>query len=211
MTMTEKLDMLMHERGLNKAELARSSGIPYMTIVNFYEKGTENVKRSTLLKLASFFGVTVDYLAVDEETSRTFLPAAPGKRAVSVPSQTELKPRLSASLTSPHLMDAVNFECFDEVSSDVKCDFSLLVPGDHLRGAGMREGDVAFVRLSDTCKTNDVAAAQRGLSLSLRRIYVNGSQILLVGERPADKPTLLTENGDTRIVGRVVSSAHPKT
>ena len=209
MTMTEKLDILMRERSLNKAELARSSGIPYMTIVNFYEKGTENVKRSTLLKLSQFFGVTVDYLAVDEETQRA-APTAAGRRSAADAAQTELKPRLSAVLASRNVLDAVNIVGFDEVPADIKCDFSLTVTGDHLRGAGIRDGDVAFIRLSDTCKTNDVAAALRGSALTLRRVYVSGAQVLLVAERPSDAPTLLTDHGDTHIVGRVVSSARMK-
>lgn len=49
-TLTDKLDFLMKERGINRKEFSRQSGIPYMTIVNFYEKGTENVKLSTLKK-----------------------------------------------------------------------------------------------------------------------------------------------------------------
>ena len=77
MTMTEKLDILMSERGINKSQLSRLSGIPYMTIVNFYEKGTENIKRSTLIKLSRFFEVTVDYLIVDEETRRSYPSVAP--------------------------------------------------------------------------------------------------------------------------------------
>ena len=70
MKMTEKLDLLMKEKGLNRSELAAQADIPYMTIVNFYAKGTDNVKRSTLLKLAKFFDVSVDYLADDEVTKR---------------------------------------------------------------------------------------------------------------------------------------------
>jgi transcriptional regulator with XRE-family HTH domain len=81
MSMTEKLDLLMNERGINKSELAQQSGVPYMTIVNFYKVGTENVKRSTLLKLAKFFGVSLDYLADDEVTERTITPEIVGAAA----------------------------------------------------------------------------------------------------------------------------------
>lgn len=63
MTLIEKLDKLMAEKNINKHELSTQSGIPYMTIVNFYEKGTDNVKLSTLKKLSSFFNVSLDYLA----------------------------------------------------------------------------------------------------------------------------------------------------
>ena len=58
---------LMKERNINKAELARESGVPYTTIDGFYKKGWENVKLSTLLKLAAYFEVSVDYLVSGTE------------------------------------------------------------------------------------------------------------------------------------------------
>lgn len=66
MGLTDKLDLLMAERKINKAELARESGIPYTTIDGFYKKGSENAKLSTLKKLCSYFGCTLDYLADDD-------------------------------------------------------------------------------------------------------------------------------------------------
>ena len=65
-----KLDLLMAERDLNKREFSLQSGIPYMTIINFYKKGSENVKLSTLKKIASFFDVSLDYIADDNITDR---------------------------------------------------------------------------------------------------------------------------------------------
>lgn len=65
MGLTDKLDILMRERNINKAELARESGIPYTTIDGFYKKGTENAKLSTLKKLCAYLGCSLDYLADD--------------------------------------------------------------------------------------------------------------------------------------------------
>ena len=70
MTLTEKLDLLLGERGLNKSQLAAQSGVPYTTIASLYEKGAENDKRSTLLALARFLNVTLDFLADDSVTER---------------------------------------------------------------------------------------------------------------------------------------------
>lgn len=66
MGLTDKLDLLMKERKINKAELARESGVPYTTIDGFYKKGAENAKLSTLKKLCSYFNCSLDYLADDE-------------------------------------------------------------------------------------------------------------------------------------------------
>lgn len=65
MGLTEKLDLLMKERNINKAELSRASGVPYTTIDGFYKKGSDNAKLSTLKKLCGYFGCSLDYLADD--------------------------------------------------------------------------------------------------------------------------------------------------
>ena len=66
MNMLQTLDRLMNEKGLNRSRLAQSSGVPYTTIDGLYKKGFENVKFSTLLKLARALGVSLDELAGDQ-------------------------------------------------------------------------------------------------------------------------------------------------
>jgi transcriptional regulator with XRE-family HTH domain len=58
----------MKEKGITRAGLAKGSGVPYTTIVNFYEKGSDNIKLSTLKKFSKYFNVSLDYLANDENT-----------------------------------------------------------------------------------------------------------------------------------------------
>ena len=65
MSFLTKLDKLMNERNINKSQLSKESGVPYTTIDGFYKKGTDNIKLSTLKKLAAFFGCSLDYLADD--------------------------------------------------------------------------------------------------------------------------------------------------
>lgn len=65
MGLTDKLDLLMKEKNISKAELARGSGVPYTTIDGFYKKGSENAKLSTLKKLCSYFNCSLDFLADD--------------------------------------------------------------------------------------------------------------------------------------------------
>ena len=76
MGLTDKLDLLMKERNINKSILARESGIPYTTIDGFYKKGSENAKLSTLKKLCSYFGCSLDFLADDEVNEEPFTIAA---------------------------------------------------------------------------------------------------------------------------------------
>ena len=66
MSFLTKLDKLMQDRNINKNQLSKESGVPYTTIDGFYKKGTDNIKLSTLKKLASHFGCSLDYLADDD-------------------------------------------------------------------------------------------------------------------------------------------------
>ena len=66
MTFLEKLDALMEEKGTNKSVLSKESGIPYTTIDGFYKKGYDNAKLPTIKRIASCFGVTIDYLILED-------------------------------------------------------------------------------------------------------------------------------------------------
>ena len=65
MTFTEKLDILMKEHGLTRGTLAKATGIPYTTIVGFYERDSGSIRLSNIRKLAQWFGVSVEYLCDD--------------------------------------------------------------------------------------------------------------------------------------------------
>lgn len=62
MDFLQKVDLLMRERKMNKHTLSKACGIPYTTIDGWYKKGYEGAKVSTLIKLADYFGVELDYL-----------------------------------------------------------------------------------------------------------------------------------------------------
>lgn len=66
MNFLEKLDNLMIEHDLNKSALSKLCGIPYTTIDGWYKKGCEDIRLSTLKKLATYFNTSLDYWAYDE-------------------------------------------------------------------------------------------------------------------------------------------------
>lgn len=76
MSFTDKLEILMKKNGINnKSELSKVSGIPYTTIDGFYKKGSDNIKLSTLKKLAECLKCSLDYL-VDDTTNESTTIAA---------------------------------------------------------------------------------------------------------------------------------------
>ena len=64
-------DRLLKENNLNKRQFALKSGIPYTTVDGFYKKGYENIRLTTLKKIAEFFNVSLDYLVFGNENDLT--------------------------------------------------------------------------------------------------------------------------------------------
>lgn len=62
------LEKLMNEKNINLNQLSKLSGIPYMTLKNFWVKDYKNIKLSTLRQLANFFNVSLDYLITGNVT-----------------------------------------------------------------------------------------------------------------------------------------------
>lgn len=72
MNMLEKIQLLMDEKDLKKADVARGADIPYTTIDGLFKKGVENARFPTLKKLAQFFDVSMEYLINDDEDDRDY-------------------------------------------------------------------------------------------------------------------------------------------
>lgn len=71
MDFLQRIDQLAKAKGIkNRAQLAEKSGIPYTTLDNLYRLGYENVKLTTLRKLADCLGCSLDYLVYGEEKTR---------------------------------------------------------------------------------------------------------------------------------------------
>lgn len=62
MNIEGRLEQLMLTKNLTKAQLSKGANIPYTTIDGMFKKGCHNIKLTTLVKLADYFGVSVDYL-----------------------------------------------------------------------------------------------------------------------------------------------------
>lgn len=66
----QRLRHLREDRDLRQSDVARATGLDQKTLSN-YETGKTNPDSYALIKLADFFGVTIDYLV--ERTDNNFL------------------------------------------------------------------------------------------------------------------------------------------
>lgn len=117
------LEKLMKEHGLNTMQFSQQSGIPYMTIKNFWKKGYSNVKLSTLKRIAEFFNVSLDYLIFGDDD--TLIDETGEKNSVNKLSPKE-QYLINAYRSHPEMQSAVDRllmienNTLDDISEEVK-------------------------------------------------------------------------------------------
>lgn len=203
----KKLDALMREHGLNKHSLADKCGVPYTTIVGLYERGAENARLSTLNKICAYFGVPLDYLAIDGiEKPEDFRPQIPDLPNI-LPITTRKIPILGTIACGEPIMTDPPFEAYVELGSNVNADFALRASGDSMTGARIQDGDIVFIRSQPTVDDGEIAAVLIDGEATLKRVRHAGTDLVLWPENPAYQPIIVPAGSakDIRVLGKAVA------
>lgn len=67
MRFTEILDRLLFEKHMTRSDLARALNIPPSTINSWFNRGYEGVQLKTLIAIANYFNVSLDYLILGKQ------------------------------------------------------------------------------------------------------------------------------------------------
>lgn len=194
MKFTDKLDKLMDEKSLSRMGVAKGSGVPYTTIVNFYEKGTDNIKLSTLRKLADFFNVSLDYLVDDEEETRKL----PSMELVSLP----VVGRISCGNGIVALQDIEGYEPTPKEWLNGGEYFYLRAKGDSMIGARINDGDLLLIRKQADVEDGEIAAVVINDEALLKRAYKQNGTLVLQSENPKYPPIIIND-GNVQVVGKL--------
>lgn len=194
MKFTDKLGMLMEERGLSRMGVAKGSGVPYTTIVNFYEKGSENIKLSTLRKLADFFEVSLDFLVDDDQEERI----DHGTELVTLP----IVGKISCGNGSVAYEDIEGYEATPREWLTGGEYFYLRAKGDSMNGARIHDGDLLLIRKQSDVEDGEIAAVVINDEAVLKRVYKQNGTLVLQSANASYPPKIVTE-GKVQIVGKL--------
>lgn len=197
MDLTEKLEFLMRERKIpSRMALSKESGVPYMTLVNFWEKGTENVKLSTLRKLADYFEVSLDYL-VDDNIANTHGIIKIGEM-VDLP----IVGQISCGNGSLVFEEVEGYEATPKEWLGSGEYFYLKAKGDSMTGARIHHGDLLLIRKQEEVENGEIAAVLIGEEAVLKKVYRNGEQLVLESANPNYEP-IFAPPAEAKIIGRL--------
>ena len=195
-----RLKELRDERGISQAHLAKAVGVGQST-VGMWESGKSTPEYNTLIKIADYFQVSVDYL-----TGKSIIRETNKIGSVKIP----VLGSIPAGIPLEAIEDIVDYE---EIPSSMgaggKKYFALEVKGDSMYPEFL-PGDRVVVLLTDVCSSGDVCVVRvNGYEATLKRVRIGPDRSLTLEPRnPEYSPRTYTpeeiENLPVSIAGVVV-------
>lgn len=195
--MLDKIEMLMKKNGiLNKMELSRISDIPYTTIDGVFKRGSDNMKRSTLMKLATTLGCSVDFLADDGLLQDLVRIDPDGLEMIPIYGN------ISCGNGTLVYEGIEGYESTPKEWLNGGEHFYLRAKGDSMMGARIQDGDLLLIRKQEEVENGEIAAVIINDEAVLKKVYRNGDQLVLQSENPAYGP-IFCPPAEARIAGKL--------
>ena len=104
-----------------------------------------------------------------------------------------------------------NITDYVELPGHIHADFALTCKGDSMVGAGIRDGDVVYIRQQEEVENGQIAAVMVGdEEATLKRFYAEHGVVQLVAENPAIQPKVFIGRAisQIRVIGLAVAYTH---
>ena len=203
MKMGDYIKYLRLEKGWSQEELGEKCGVK-KAAVNKWEKGSvENIKRSTIERMAELFDVSPCELMCFETKSRR--PNTNNFGSIEI----KRFPILGTIACGEPILASEEKDLYVEVGTDIICDFCLIAKGDSMIDARIHDGDIVFIRSQPQVNNGEIAAIIIDNEATLKRVYYYKEKNLLIlkAANPAYEDMIYSEHDleGIRIIGKAVA------
>ena len=202
--MKNRIKELRLSKGITQAELAKTLGIAQNTL-SYWENGKYDPDNDSLKKIASYFGVSVDYiLNSDNILSDSLDNIVPFSRI-----ERRRLPMLGDIACGTPIEANEEHEYYVESDCDFDADFCLRAKGDSMIGARINSGDVVFIKKQPIVENGEIAAVVIGDEATLKRVYYYPEKNMLIlkaeNSRYDDMIYMDEELDQVHIIGKAVA------
>lgn len=182
-------------------EAARGLGIPYTTYVG-YEKGDREPNSEMLIKIASFFSVSVDYLICRSDDRNAKLPA----NIIPFP-KMDTVPLIGDIACGSPILAQENIVDYVKMPAEASGTFALRCRGDSMINARIFDGDLVFVRQQPEVENGEIAAVLIGDEATLKKVYKYPDKLVLSACNPTFEDMIYRGDqlADIQILGKAVA------
>ena len=200
----KKLIELRKEKKLTQSDLAEVLGISRQAYSN-YEAGKRQPDNETMLKLAEYFNVSVDYLLGRDDKP----VSAPRRKGVRIPVYGEVA--AGVPIETIENFDSENPDDWEEISEDMARGgdfFALRIHGDSMEPK-ISNGDIVIVRLQPDVENGETAIVKvNGDSATCKKIKKTPQGLMLISTNPDYEPMFYSKQEVAElpviIIGKVV-------
>ncbi|MBR4723266.1 MAG: helix-turn-helix domain-containing protein [Clostridia bacterium] len=200
------LKELRKREGLSQAELAEILGVSKST-VGMYEQSKRSPHSDELLmRIAGYFGVTIDYLKGYAPDGVPYDFDRLGLRKVVI----KRLPMLGKIACGKPVMCEQDYETVIDASGDINADFCVTAEGDSMINARIMDGDIIFVREQSIVENGEIAVViVNDDEVTLKRFYYypESQRVILQAENPKYQPMVYEgeQLEHIRVLGKAVA------
>ena len=200
MTMGDRIKELRVEAGMTQEELADKLGMQKSAIAKYENGRVENIKQSTIRKMAELFRRSPSYVMGFTDNPLPSNVAIPAAHAI---------PILGTIGCGEGSIGEENFRGYFFMDHTIKADYALFTKGDSMIDAGIQDGDIAL--LKEDCDIEDgkiygviFGAAEEAV---LKKLYRQDGKVILQSCNP-NYPPIIIDDGDMRVIGKLTWVCH---
>lgn len=188
------------ELGLTTEDVAKIVGVSNATISRWETGAISNQRRDKLQLLAQALHTTPAELmgwVSDDPMPDNVIP---------LPRMSGV-PLVGTIACGEPILAEQNVEAIMPMPEGVRADFALRCKGDSMIGARIHDGDIVYIRQQPTVDDGQIAAVLIDHEATLKRVYHNGSTLILQAENPAFKPIVFAKANDitVKVLGLAVA------
>lgn len=212
--MYDRIKRLREEKRISQDELAKRCGYSSRSTISKIENGERNLTSDKIEIIAKALNVDPFSLydfdqATEVLTDRINNNLNNISNIIPLP-KTKKVPRLGKIACGEPILAEENYEDYDDVPEEIKCDFTLICDGDSMINARIQDGDVVYFREQSQVENGEIAAClvdgEFETKATLKRFYKYDDKIILQAENPKYQPFVYVneEMNKVRIIGKAV-------
>lgn len=193
------------ELGLTLAQIADQMGVAEATVQRWESGNIKSIRYEKINKLADILKVSpASFMGWDNSSGgipSNIIPLDPMRQI----------PLIGQIACGEPILAEQNIEEYIDLPRHIRADFALMCKGDSMVNAGIRDGDVVYIRQQSEVENGQIAAVMVGdEEATLKRFYRDGDTVRLVPENPSYpvKVFVAEEINQIKVVGLAVAYTH---
>lgn len=187
--------------GLTLAQIAEKMGVSEATVQRWESGNIKTLRYEKISRLANILQVNPAALMGWEDTlPSNVVHLRPMKKV----------PLVGQIACGTPILAEENIADYVDVPGHIRADYALTCKGDSMANAGIRDGDIVYIRQQEEVENGQIAAVLIDDEATLKRFYHKGNTIQLIPENPAFAPLVyIGEEASTiRVLGLAVAYTH---